>query len=130
MARQIVRGKHNRTILVVLSPLVQLPQEMEKLFVVIEHELPNGCIHRIELHPTTALHMEFSPFIRTHHCVHESALNPCWTKINQLAVLAAAEKEVIEQLRFIFTSQSRTRLELVYRRAGCDQVDNVRLRKL
>jgi hypothetical protein len=41
VARQIVRGKQNRTILVVLSPLVQLPQELEKLFVVIEHELPD-----------------------------------------------------------------------------------------
>ncbi|HND55423.1 MAG TPA: AAA family ATPase, partial [Pirellulaceae bacterium] len=41
MARQIVVGKQNRTFLVVLSPLVQIPVELEKLFVVVEHELPN-----------------------------------------------------------------------------------------
>ncbi|MEZ6126873.1 MAG: AAA family ATPase [Planctomycetaceae bacterium] len=41
VARQILAGKQNRTILVVLAPLVQLPIELEKLFVVIEHELPD-----------------------------------------------------------------------------------------
>ncbi|MFO0821202.1 MAG: AAA family ATPase [Pirellulales bacterium] len=40
MARQIVAGKQNRTFLVVLAPLVQIPVELEKLFVVVEHELP------------------------------------------------------------------------------------------
>ena len=41
VAQQVVSGKQNRTILVVLAPLVQLPQELEKLFVVVEHELPS-----------------------------------------------------------------------------------------
>jgi hypothetical protein len=41
VARQILAGKQNRTILVVLAPVVQLPVELEKLFVVIEHELPD-----------------------------------------------------------------------------------------
>lgn len=41
IAQQIVTGKQNRTILVVLAPVVQLPIELEKLFVVIEHELPD-----------------------------------------------------------------------------------------
>jgi len=40
MARQIVAGKQNRTILVILSPVVQVPTELEKQMVVIEHELP------------------------------------------------------------------------------------------
>ena len=40
MARQIVAGKQNRTFLVVLSPIVQVPTELEKQIVVIEHELP------------------------------------------------------------------------------------------
>jgi hypothetical protein len=40
MARQIVAGKQNRTILAVLFPVVQIPTELEKMFVVIEHELP------------------------------------------------------------------------------------------
>ncbi|HMC12207.1 MAG TPA: AAA family ATPase, partial [Pirellulaceae bacterium] len=40
MARQIALGKHQRTFLVVLAPLVQLPPELEKLFVVISHDLP------------------------------------------------------------------------------------------
>ncbi|MBR9803341.1 AAA family ATPase [bacterium] len=40
VARQIISGKQNRTILVVLSPVLQSPTELEKLFVVIEHDLP------------------------------------------------------------------------------------------
>ena len=41
IAQQIIAGKQNRTILIVLAPVVQLPIELEKLFVVIEHELPD-----------------------------------------------------------------------------------------
>lgn len=41
LAQQILLGKQNRTILVILSPVVQLPVELEKLFVVLEHELPD-----------------------------------------------------------------------------------------
>lgn len=41
LARQVLFGKQNRTILVILSPVVQLPVELEKLFVIVEHELPN-----------------------------------------------------------------------------------------
>ena len=41
IAQQVVTGKQNRTIVVVLAPMVQLPVELEKLFVVIEHELPD-----------------------------------------------------------------------------------------
>lgn len=40
MARQLVAGKQNRTFLMVLSPIVQVPTELEKQIVVIEHELP------------------------------------------------------------------------------------------
>lgn len=40
VAKQVIAGKQNRTILIVLAPVVQLPVELEKLFVVIEHELP------------------------------------------------------------------------------------------
>ena len=40
LARQITAGKQNRTILVVLAPVVQIPVELEKMFVVIEHALP------------------------------------------------------------------------------------------
>ena len=45
LARQIITGKQNRTIVVVLSPVVQIPTELEKMFVVMEHDLPN----RLEL---------------------------------------------------------------------------------
>ena len=38
---QLVLGKQQRTFLVVLSPIVQVPVELEKLFVVIEHALPD-----------------------------------------------------------------------------------------
>ncbi|MDA1055833.1 MAG: AAA family ATPase [Planctomycetota bacterium] len=41
LAQQVVTGKQNRTIIVVLSPVVSLPVELEKLFVVLEHELPS-----------------------------------------------------------------------------------------
>jgi hypothetical protein len=40
LARQIVAGKQSRTFLVILSPVVQIPPELEKLFLVVEHELP------------------------------------------------------------------------------------------
>jgi hypothetical protein len=41
LVRQVTEGKQTRTIVVILSPVVQLPVELEKLFVVIEHELPS-----------------------------------------------------------------------------------------
>ncbi len=41
LIRQIITGKQNRTIVVILAPLIMIPVELEKLFVVIEHELPN-----------------------------------------------------------------------------------------
>ncbi len=41
LSQQIIAGKQNRTILVILAPVVQLPLELEKMFVVLEHELPD-----------------------------------------------------------------------------------------
>ncbi len=41
LSRQILLGKQNRTFLVVLAPVVQLPVELEKQFVVLSHELPD-----------------------------------------------------------------------------------------
>lgn len=38
--RVIQEGKSSRTFLIVLAPSVQLPPELERLFVVIDHELP------------------------------------------------------------------------------------------
>lgn len=38
---QLVAGKQQRTFIVVLSPVVQIPVELEKLFVVLEHSLPD-----------------------------------------------------------------------------------------
>jgi len=40
LARQITLGKQHRTFTVILSPVVQLPVELEKQFVVLDHELP------------------------------------------------------------------------------------------
>ncbi|MBW3601039.1 MAG: AAA family ATPase, partial [Planctomycetes bacterium] len=40
VAQQISQGKQNRTFLIVLSPVVALPPELEKLFTVTEHRLP------------------------------------------------------------------------------------------
>src|SRR5262245_66177139 len=45
---QLVAGKQQRTFLVVLAPVVQIPVELEKLFVVLEHALPDrGQLERI-----------------------------------------------------------------------------------
>src|SRR5581483_1969442 len=38
---QLVAGKQRRTFLIVLAPVVQIPVELEKLFVVLEHPLPD-----------------------------------------------------------------------------------------
>ena len=40
LVRQLTAGKQNRTFVVILAPLVQIPVELEKLFLVLEHELP------------------------------------------------------------------------------------------
>ena len=41
IARQVHLGKQSRVAIVILSPVVQLPPELEKLFVVLQHELPS-----------------------------------------------------------------------------------------
>ena len=41
LSRQVSHGKHTRTFVVILSPVVTLPAEIEKQFIVVEHELPN-----------------------------------------------------------------------------------------
>jgi len=40
VSHAVFLGKLNRSFLVILSPAVQLPPELEKLFVTVEHELP------------------------------------------------------------------------------------------
>jgi hypothetical protein len=40
LARQIHAGKHSRCFIVVLAPVIQIPPELDKLFTVIDHELP------------------------------------------------------------------------------------------
>ncbi|HEY1065130.1 MAG TPA: AAA family ATPase, partial [Pirellulales bacterium] len=40
LAGRLVAGKQQRTFVVVLAPVVQIPIELEKLFVVVEHEPP------------------------------------------------------------------------------------------
>jgi len=41
LVRQITAGKQNRAFVVILAPVVQIPVELEKLFVCLEHELPD-----------------------------------------------------------------------------------------
>ncbi len=41
LRRQIVQGKQNRTFVIILSPVVQIPVELETLFLVLHHERPN-----------------------------------------------------------------------------------------
>lgn len=40
LVRQITAGKQNRTFVVILAPVVAIPVELEKLFVVVPHDLP------------------------------------------------------------------------------------------
>jgi hypothetical protein len=40
VAKQILAGKHNRTFLVILSPLIHIPPELEKQILVVDQELP------------------------------------------------------------------------------------------
>jgi len=40
LVRQLTTGKQTRTFVVILAPIVQIPVELDKLFVVIEHDLP------------------------------------------------------------------------------------------
>ena len=40
LAAQINKGKQHRTFVVILAAVVQIPVELEKLFVVVEHDLP------------------------------------------------------------------------------------------
>jgi hypothetical protein len=40
LTKQITTGKQNRTFVAILAPIVQIPPELEKLFTVIEHDLP------------------------------------------------------------------------------------------
>jgi hypothetical protein len=41
VARQAISGKHTRAFLVVLAPNSQMPPELDKLFVCVDHELPD-----------------------------------------------------------------------------------------
>lgn len=41
LVHQITAGKQNRTFIVILAPVVQIPTELEKLMVVVEHDLPD-----------------------------------------------------------------------------------------
>ncbi len=41
LVRQLTAGKQTRTFVLILSPIVQIPVELEKLFLVVEHELPS-----------------------------------------------------------------------------------------
>lgn len=41
LQHQLLTGKQNRTIVIGLSPAAKIPTELEKLFVVVEHALPN-----------------------------------------------------------------------------------------
>jgi hypothetical protein len=41
VARQAIAGKHNRAFIVVLAPVTQIPPELDKLFVCVDHQLPD-----------------------------------------------------------------------------------------
>ena len=39
--RRIQEGRYKQTVFLILSPIVQLPTELEKLFTILQHELPD-----------------------------------------------------------------------------------------
>jgi hypothetical protein len=41
LAARISAGKQDRTFVIVLAPVVQIPVELDKLFIVVDHELPD-----------------------------------------------------------------------------------------
>jgi hypothetical protein len=41
IARQAITGKNNRAFIVVLAPVTQMPPELDKLFVCVDHDLPD-----------------------------------------------------------------------------------------
>src|SRR5690606_11743909 len=41
LQHRILAGKQTRSVVVILAPEVRLPAELEKLFVVLQHELPD-----------------------------------------------------------------------------------------
>ncbi len=48
LANRVIEGKGQRDFFIVLSPVIQLPIELEKLFVVVEHPLPDiEALHAI-----------------------------------------------------------------------------------
>ena len=63
IARQAISGKHNRVFVVVLVPVTQIPPELDKLFVCVDHDLPDhapGLSFAIH-HGKAARHRIFSP---------------------------------------------------------------------
>jgi hypothetical protein len=44
LVRQIIAGKQTRTFVVVMAPVVGIPVELEKLFVVLPHEMPGRMV--------------------------------------------------------------------------------------
>jgi hypothetical protein len=43
LEHQLAQGKVHRTFVVILAPVVQLPIELERLFVILPHDLPDRC---------------------------------------------------------------------------------------
>ena len=41
VSRAVLRGRQSRSVLVILAPAVELPPELERLFVVLDHDLPS-----------------------------------------------------------------------------------------
>ena len=41
LQHQLLKGKQNRTIIIGLSPKASIPDELEKMFIVVEHALPS-----------------------------------------------------------------------------------------
>jgi hypothetical protein len=65
--RQLVAGKSQRTFLVVLAAVAQIPIELEKLFVVLEHPLPDrDALGRIVTELTTDAPEALPDDIRSH----------------------------------------------------------------
>jgi hypothetical protein len=72
LIKQITVGKQNRTFVAILAPVVQIPPELEKLFTVIEHDLPNHE-QLAEIARGVATEAEELPTDQEFHCLLDAA---------------------------------------------------------
>jgi hypothetical protein len=107
LAHQISAGKQRRTFVVILSPVVQIPVELEKQLVILEHELPGrdqlaeiarGVATEPHELPTGADEDRLLDASRSGECV-QPVPGPAWPPRNRDAV--GTERAVAQEERSV-----------------------------